>query len=56
MIVMVVVAAVRTALWLKGSAHVYKIGSEAAEHILDHVVGPNTKNLVSNFSWQMPIS
>jgi hypothetical protein len=48
--------AVRTALGLKGSAHVYKIGSEAAEHILDDMVGPNAKNLVLNFSGQMSIS
>jgi hypothetical protein len=56
MAVMVAVAAVRTALGLKGSAEIYKIGSEAAEHILDHVVGPNAKNPASNFSRQMPIS
>ena len=56
MAVMVTVATVRTALGLKGSAHVYKIGSEAAEHILDDMVGPNAKNLVLNFSGQMPIA
>jgi hypothetical protein len=56
MVVMVAVAAVSTALGLKGSAQFYKIGSEAAEHILDYMVGPNAKNLVSNFSRQMPIS
>jgi len=56
MFVMAVMAAVRTALGLKGSAHVYKIGSEAAEHILDDMVGPNAKNLVLNFSGQMSIS
>ena len=56
MAVMVAVAAIRTALGLKGSVHLYEISSEAAEHILDHVVGPNAKNLVSNFSRQMPIS
>jgi len=56
MTVIVAVAAVGTALGLKGSAHVYQIGSEAAEQILDHVVGSNAKNLVLNFSGQMPIS
>jgi hypothetical protein len=56
MAVMVAVAAVRTAFGLKGSAHVYKIGPEAAEHILDDMVGPNAKNLVLNFSGQMSIS
>jgi len=56
MIVMVALAAVRTALRLKGSAHVYEICAEAVEHILDHMVGPNAKNLVLNFSGQMSIS
>ena len=56
MAVMVAVAAVRTALGLKGSAHVYEIRSEAVEHILDDMVGPDAKNLVLNFSRQMPIS
>ena len=54
--VMMPVVAVRTALRLKRSAHVYKIGSEAAEHILDDMVGPNAKGLVLNFSGQMSIS
>jgi hypothetical protein len=55
-IVMVALAAVRTALGLKGSAHVYEIRAEAVEHILDDMVGPNAKNLVLNFSGQMSIS
>jgi hypothetical protein len=55
MTMMVAVAAVCTALGLKGSAHAYKIGSEAEEHILDDMVGPNAKNLVLNFSGQMSI-
>jgi len=50
MIVIVAVAAVRAALGLKRSAHVYEIRSEAVEHILDDMVGPNAKNLVLNFS------
>jgi len=56
MIVIVALAAVRTALGLKGSAHVYEIRAEAVEHILDDMVGPNAKNLVLNFSGQMSIS
>jgi hypothetical protein len=56
MIVMVALAAVRTALGLKGSAHIYEIRAEAVEHILDDMVGPNAKNLVLNFSGQMSIS
>jgi hypothetical protein len=55
-VVMVAVAAVCTTLGLKGSAHAYKIGSEAAEHILDDMVGPDAKNLLLNFSGQMSIS
>src|SRR4029077_10127235 len=54
-VVMVAVVAVRAAFRLEGGLHLYKICSEAMEHILDHVVGPNAKNLVSNFSRQMAI-
>jgi hypothetical protein len=56
MIVMAAVAAVSAAFGLKGALNLCKIRSEALEHILDHMVGPNAKNLVSNFSRQMPIS
>ena len=56
MVVMVAVTAVSAAFGLEGGLHLYKIRSEAMEHILDHVVGPNTKNLVSNFGRQMPIA
>ena len=30
--------------------------AEAAEHVLDDMVWSNAKNLVPNFSWQMPVS
>jgi hypothetical protein len=56
MVVMVAVAAVSAAFGLEGDVQLYEIRSEAMEHILDHVVGPNAKNLVSNFSRQVPIS
>jgi hypothetical protein len=56
MIGMVAVAAVSAAFGLEGGLHLYKIRSEAMEHILDHMVRPNAKNLVSSFSRQMPIS
>jgi hypothetical protein len=55
MVAMVAVAAVSAAFGLEGGLHLYKIRSEAMEHILDHVVRPNAKNLVSNFSRQMAI-
>jgi hypothetical protein len=56
MVVMVAVAAVSTAFGLEGGLHFYDTRSEAKEHILDHMVGPNAKYLVSDFSRQMPIS
>jgi hypothetical protein len=55
-IVMVAVAAVGAAFGLEGGPCLYKIRSEATEHVLDHMVGPNAKNLVSNLSRQMPIA
>jgi hypothetical protein len=56
MVVMEAVAAVRTTFGLEGDLDIHEVGSETAEHILDHMVGPNAKNLVSNFCRQMPIS
>jgi hypothetical protein len=56
MIMMAAVAAVSAAFGLEGNLHLYKICTEGSEHILDHIVRPNAKNLVSNFSRQMPIS
>jgi hypothetical protein len=56
MVVMVALAAVSAAFGLERGLHLYKISSEAMEHSLDHMIGPNAKNLVANFSRQMPIS
>jgi hypothetical protein len=56
MLAMMAMAGVSAAFGLERDLHLCKICSEAKEHILDHVVGPNAKNLVSNFSRQMPIS
>jgi hypothetical protein len=53
---MVAVAAVSAPFGLEGGFHLYEIRSKTNEHILDHLVRPNAKNLVSNFSRQMPIS
>jgi hypothetical protein len=53
---MVAGAAVSAAFGVEGSLHPYKIRFEAMEHILDHMVRPNAKNLVSDFGGQMPIS
>jgi hypothetical protein len=56
MAAMVAAPAVSAAFGLEGGLHLYKIRFEVMEHILDHMVGANAKNLVSNFSGQMPIS
>jgi hypothetical protein len=56
MVVMVATPAVRATFGLEGDLHLHEIRSETAEHILDHMVGPNAKNLVSNFCRQMPVS
>jgi hypothetical protein len=54
--VVVAMPAVRAAFGLKGDLHLCKLRSEAAEHILDHMVWPNAKGIIPNLSWQMPIS
>ena len=56
MIVMVAVAAVRTAFRLEGSLHPDQLGFETAKHILNDVVRPNAKNVALNFSGQMSIA
>jgi hypothetical protein len=56
MVVMMAVTAVGAAFGLERSLHLYKIRSEAMEHILDHMVGPDAKSLVSNFTRQMSVS
>jgi hypothetical protein len=57
MIVRVVsVPAVCAALGLEGNLHLDEIRSETEEHVLNHMVGPNAKNLVSNFCGQMAVS
>jgi hypothetical protein len=54
--VFVIVAAVGAAFGLKGGLHLHELRSKAIEHIFDHVVGSNPKNVVSNFSRQVPVS
>jgi hypothetical protein len=55
MFVMVAVT-VGAAFGLESGLDRLKICSEAAEHVFDHVVGPNPKNAVSNLRRQMPIA
>jgi hypothetical protein len=56
MLAMVAVPAVSAAFGLEWGLHLYKIRFEVMEHILDHMVGADAKNLVSNLSRQMAIS
>ncbi len=56
MVVMMAMATVSTTLGLEGAPDLHEVGSETAEHILDHMVGPNTKNLVSNFREEMAVA
>jgi hypothetical protein len=56
MAVMVTVTAVGAAFGLKRGLHRYQLRSETTQHVLDHMVRPDTKKLVSNFGRQMPVS
>lgn len=55
-VVMEAVAAVCAAFGLEGDLYLHEVRSETAEHILDHMVGTNAKNVVPNFRRQMPVS
>src|ERR1700745_1299586 len=55
-IVAMIMVAVSAALRLKTGLHVFKIRSKAVKHILNHMIRPNTKNVVSDFCWQMTVS
>jgi hypothetical protein len=54
--VTVAITAVGTAFRLERGLQLQKLRSGAMEHLLDHMIGPNAKNLIANFSRQMPIS
>jgi len=56
MVVMVAVVAISATLGLERGLQFLELRAEAAEHMLDHMVGPDAENLVSNFSRQMPVS
>ena len=55
MMVTVALPVVSASFGLEGGLHLYEIRSESKEHILNYMVGPNSKNLTLNFSRQMPI-
>jgi len=50
------VSGVRAAFGVERGVHLSQICSEAVEHVLDDVVGPDAKNPIPDFSRQMPIS
>ena len=47
---MMIMAAVSAALGLERDLHFYERCAKATEHLLDHMIGPNAKNLVTDFS------
>ena len=47
---------VSPAFGLESSLDLFELCSEATEHVFNHMIGPNQKNTVSNFSRQMPIA
>jgi len=53
---MVATTTVSAAFRLECSLEAYKLCSTAMEHLLDHMIGPNAKNPVTNFSRQVPVS
>ena len=55
-VVMMAVATISAAFGLKRGLHRYQMRSETTQHPLDHMVRPDTKNLVSNFGRQMTVS
>jgi hypothetical protein len=55
MTAMVAVSGISTTFWLERDLHLYKFCSESKEHVLNHVVGTDAKNVLSNFGWQMSI-
>jgi hypothetical protein len=54
--VIVAMAAVCTTFGLERGLHLHELRSKTMKHIFDHVVGSNTKSVVSNFSGQVPVS
>src|SRR6516225_5056501 len=51
-----VMVSVSAAFRLESCLDFLKICSETAEHVFDHVVGSNAKDLSSNFGWQVSIA
>jgi hypothetical protein len=56
MIVVVAMASISSPFGLKVVLHPRKLCSKTMKHILDHMIGPNAKNAISQFRWQMTVS
>jgi hypothetical protein len=54
--VAVIVAAVRAAFGLKRCLQLHELRAKAVEHIFDHVIRSNPKNVISNLGRQVPVS
>ena len=54
--VAVLTAAIGSAFGLKGRFNLQEFGSKATEHVLDHVIGPDEKRILSNLRRKMAIS
>jgi hypothetical protein len=54
--VRVTVVVVGAALGLEGDLYPSEVRPEVMEHVLNHVVGSNTQNLMANVGRQMPIA
>jgi len=54
--VMVAMAAIGAPLGLERGLDPREVGAKFAEHVLDHVIGPNAKDLVADFSRQMSVA
>jgi len=50
LMVMMIMAAVSTSFGLERNLHFHELCAKATEHLLDHMVGPNAKDLVTDFS------
>jgi hypothetical protein len=56
MVVVELAAAIGPAFGLKGRFNLQQLGSEPNKHVFDYMVGPNKKNISSNFGRQVPIA
>ena len=50
MMIIMIMLAVCAALGLKPNLNFHELGAKATEHLFDHMVRPNTKNLITDFS------